>query len=263
MSDVLTISVDAHVATVMLNRPDKHNAIDLDMFSALGEAGEELKANRSVRAVVLAGAGDNFCSGIDTSVFEQSGGAIDPSMMAPVAPSPANVFQRAAYVWRELNSPVICAINGVAFGGGLQIALGADLRFASPGSRFSIMEIKWGLIPDLAISTTLRDIVPLDKVKELAWSGRIVDAREALELGLVTAIHDDPLGAAAEMAQAIAGRSPDAIRGIKTLCNRAWRLSDAQALALEAEIQSAILRSPNQAEAVRAVLERREPRFQD
>ena len=125
------------------------------------------------------------------------------------------------------------------------------------------MEIKWGLIPDLAISTTLRDIVPLDKVKELAWSGRIVDAREALELGLVTAIHDDPLGAAAEMAQAIAGRSPDAIRGIKTLCNRAWRLSDAQALALEAEIQSAILRSPNQAEAVRAVLERREPRFQD
>jgi enoyl-CoA hydratase/carnithine racemase len=263
MSDVLTISVDARVATVTLNRPHKHNAIDLAMFSALGDAGEELKADRSVRAVVLTGSGENFCSGIDTSVFEQAGSAIDPSMMAPVASSPANVFQRAAYVWRELETPVICAVNGVAFGGGLQIALGADLRFASPGARFSIMEIEWGLIPDLALSATLRDIVPLDRVKELAWSGRIVAAEEALELGLVTAIHDDPLLAATETARGIAARSPDAIRGIKRLCNRAWRLSDAEALALEAEIQSRILRSPNQLEAIMARLERREPRFQD
>ena len=136
MSDVLKTVVDGSVATVTLDRPDKHNAINLDMFSALGEA------DRSIRAVILTGAGDNFCSGIDTSVFAQGGNAIDPSMMAPVAPSPANVFQRAAYVWREIDVPVICAISGVAFGGGLQIALGADLRFASPGARFSIMEIK-------------------------------------------------------------------------------------------------------------------------
>jgi enoyl-CoA hydratase/carnithine racemase len=263
MSDVLTISVDSRVATVTLNRPDRYNAIDLDTFSALGEAGESLKADRSVRAVVLAGAGGNFCSGIDTSVFEAAGSAIDPSMMAPVAPSPANVFQRAAYVWRELDTPVICAIDGVAFGGGLQLALGADLRYASPGARFSIMEIKWGLIPDIAISTTLRDIMPLDKVKELAWSGRIVEAEEAVELGLVTAIHDEPLLAATEMARTIASRSPDAIRGVKRLCNEAWRLSDAEALSLEAAIQVRILRSPNQLEAVKANLERREPRFQD
>ena len=263
MSDVLKTVVDGSVAIVTLDRPDKHNAINLDMFSALGEAGERLKADRSIRAVILTGAGDNFCSGIDTSVFAQGGNAIDPSMMAPVAPSPANVFQRAAYVWREIDVPVICAISGVAFGGGLQIALGADLRFASPGARFSIMEIKWGLIPDLAISTTLRNILPLDKVKELAWSGRILDAAEALELGLVTAVHDDALAAATEFARGVAARSPDAVRGVKTLCNRAWQMSDAEALALEAQLQSVILRSPNQAEAVLANIERRAPAFQD
>lgn len=263
MGEMLTISIKDRVATVTLNRPDRHNAIDLDLFSALGEAGERLRADRLVRAVVLTGAGENFCSGIDTSVFSRAGQGIDPSLMTAVAPSPANVFQRAAYVWRELEVPVVCAIHGVAFGGGLQLALGADLRFASPGARFSIMEIKWGLIPDLAISTTLRNIVPLDKVKELAWSGRIIDAEEALELGLVTAVVEDPLGMAAEFAAGVAARSPDAIRGIKTLCNRAWQMSDAEALALEAKIQSDILASPNQAEAVRANLERRPARFED
>ncbi len=263
MSNVLTTSIDGHVAIVTLNRPNKHNAIDMDMFEAIGVAGEQLRGNRSVRAVVLTGAGENFCSGIDTSIFGDADAGIDANQLAPGEASPANFFQRAAYVWRELPVPVICAINGVAFGGGLQIALGADLRFAAPSARLSIMEIKWGLIPDIAISTTLRNILPVDRVKELAWSGRIVDAAEALELGLVTALHDDPVSAARQTATEIAGRSPDAIQSMKKLFNRAWQLPEAEALALEARLQLAILGSPNQGEAVAANMEGRAPVFSD
>ena len=263
MTDVVTTTIDEHVATVTLNRPDKRNAISIEMFAALGDAGEQLKARRAVRAVVLTGAGEHFCSGIDTSVFQQAGAGVEPTMMAPVEPSPANFFQRCAYVWRELDVPVICALQGIAYGGGLQIALGADLRFASPTTRLSILEVKWGLIPDLAISTTLRDILPLDRIKELAWSGRVVDAAEALELGLVTAIHDEPRAAAQEFAAEIAARSPDAIQSMKHLFNKAWQMSDAQALALEARLQGAIIGAPNQVEAAMANLQGRAAVFAD
>jgi enoyl-CoA hydratase/carnithine racemase len=262
MSDALTVTTEGHVAHVTLNRPDKHNAVSLGMFEALGETGEQLGADRSVRAVVLSGAGEHFCSGIDTGIFAKAEPAIDATSMAPGKSTPANFFQRAAYTWREMPVPVICAINGVAFGAGLQIALGADLRYAAPDARFSIMEIKWGLIPDLAISTTLRGILPLDKAKELTWTGRILDATEALELGLVTAVHDDPVTAALEAATGICSRSPDAIRSAKMLFNRAWQMSEAEALALEAELQTAILGSANQAEAVLANIEQREPVFE-
>jgi enoyl-CoA hydratase/carnithine racemase len=260
MGDVLKIDVRGHVADVMLNRPDKHNALNLELFAALGEAGAELARDRSVRAVVLHGAGENFCSGIDISVFAGAGAGIENSMLEPADGGAANFFQRAAYAWRELPVPVLCAVQGAAFGGGLQVALGADLRYARPDARFSIMEIKWGLIPDLAISTTLRHLVPLDKAKELAWSGRVVDGDEALSLHLVTALHDDPLAAAFDMAEAIAGRSPDAIRGIKALFNRAWQMGDADALSLEAALQRDIL---NQREAVQANFESRAPAFDD
>lgn len=263
MTEVLTMTIEEHVATVTLNRPAKHNAINFEMFAALAEAGEQLKSKPTVRAVVLNGAGDNFCSGIDTSVFKQAGAGIDPTMMAPVRPSPANFFQRPAYVWRELGVPVICALQGAVYGGGLQIALGADLRFAGPSARLSIMEIKWGLIPDLAISTTLRDILRLDQVKELAWSGRVVDAAEALELGLVTAVHDDPFAAAQQFAAEVANKSPDAIQSMKKLVNQAWQMSDADALALEAQLQSSILGAQNQVEAAMSNLEGRDPVFED
>ena len=262
MSDPLTISIDDHVATVTLNRPDKANAVNLAMFDALAEAGRQLAADRSVRAVVLCGAGDNFCAGIDVSLF-QGGLEFDASAMAPVGDSPANRFQLAAYVWRELPVPVICAIHGVAFGAGLQIALGADLRYARPDASLSIMEIKWGLIPDMAITTTLRDILPADKVKELAWSGRAVGAEEALAMGLVTALHDDPLAAALEAAAAIRVKSPDAIRAMKQLFNRSWRLADVEALALEAELQLGVMGKKNQLEAVMANMQKRAPEFDD
>jgi enoyl-CoA hydratase/carnithine racemase len=221
MSETVSISVSGHVAQVTLNRPDKANAVSLEMFDALGDAGEQLASRQSLRAVVLHGAGDNFCSGIDVGIFQQGDVVIDAQSMAPVEPSPANRFQRAAYVWRELPVPVICAITGVAYGAGLQIALGADLRYARADCRLSIMEVRWGLIPDMAISTTLRDLLPVDRAKELAWSGRIVSGEEALQLGIVTALHDDPLAAAMETAAAICAKSPDAVRSMKRLFNTA------------------------------------------
>lgn len=263
MSDTVELSIEGHVAHVTLNRSDKHNAINLEMFEALGAVGEQLMSQRSVRAVVLRGAGDNFCAGIDTSIFQQSGSVIDAQTMAPGESSPANVFQRAAYVWREIPMPVICAITGVAYGAGLQIALGADLRYARPDARMAIMEIKWGLIPDMAISTTLRDILAIDRVKELAWSGRIINGEEALQLGLVTALHDDPQAAATQTALAISAKSPDAIQAMKRLFNSAWHKSEAEALALEAELQLSVIGQENQLEAVMANLQNREPDFSD
>ena len=263
MNKSVIIEFEDHVAQVTLNRPEKNNAVSLEMFAALADAGQQLRKMQSLRAVVLTGVGANFCAGIDIDIFSQKEMVIDATALAPLKTSPANLFQQAAYVWRELPVPVICAIKGVAYGAGLQIALGADIRYASTDARLSIMEIKWGLIPDMAISTTLRDILPADRVKELAWSGRPVTGEEALQIGLVTAVHDDPLAAAQQTAADIAARSPDAIQATKQLVNSAWRLSDEAALALEAKLQLAVLGSANQREAVVANIQKRKPRFKD
>lgn len=260
MTSTVSVDVNAHVASVLLNRPDKMNAVNLDMFAELGEMGERLAADASIRVVVVSGAGDNFCAGIDTSIFGD-GQAISGDMMAPQSPSPANLFQRAAWVWRELPVPVICAIHGVAFGAGLQIALGADIRIAAPTARFSIMESKWGLIPDMAITATARNVIPLDRLKELALTGRVVAADEAQRIGLVTQVHEEPLAAAQATASAIAGRSPDAVRAMKTLFDEAWDAPVAAALAREAELQMAVMGGPNQREAVLANLQKRAPEF--
>lgn len=263
MRDRLKITIDDHVAEVMLDRADKFNALDIDMFRALDEAGRTLAAETSVRAVVLHGAGEHFCAGIDLGVLQGGGDAVARQLLEPVEGSAANLAQRAAYAWRELPVPVICALRGTTFGGGFQIAMGADLRIAAPDTQFSIMESRWGLIPDMAISATLRDILPPDKVKDLAWTARVFDATEALQLGLVTRVENDPLAAARILATQLRNRSPDSIRGIKQLVNASWGLSEAEALALEMRIQVGILGAPNQAEAVRANLEKRTPEFTD
>lgn len=260
---IVTVDAENHVADVMLNRADKMNAVDFEMFEALGAAADAVAADRSVRAVVLRGAGGNFCAGIDLSVLGNSDRDFGKALMSPVEPSVANIFQRAAYAWRELPIPVICAIEGVAFGAGMQIALGADIRYASPGARLSIMESKWGIIPDMGITATLRHLVSPDRAKELAWSARILDSTEAQALGLITAVTDDPVNAARQFAADCATRSPDAVRGIKTLVNEAWHKTEAEALALEARLQSGIIGGENQIEAVMANLEKRKPDFTD
>jgi len=263
MSDRVKIEIDAHVAEVTLNRADKLNALDLKMFAALAEAADSVASDASVRAVVLHGAGGNFCAGIDLSVLGESDFDFGKALDTPIEPSPANFFQRAAYAWRELSVPVICALEGVVFGGGLQVALGADIRYASPDAKLSIMESKWGLIPDMAISTTLRGLLTPDHIKELAWTARVLDSSEAKSLGLVTAVTDDPLGASRKLAAECAARSPDAIRGIKALINEGWQMSDTDSLALEARLQSGIIGGANQLEAVSANLHKRKPDFRD
>ncbi len=261
MADRVTVEINNHVAQVVLNRPDKHNAVDHAMFDALTETAESLGADGSLRAVVLCGKGENFCAGIDVSVFQ--GGAFDPASMRPRDGSPANYYQSVAYLWREMPVPVIAALHGASFGAGLQIALGADLRFASPAAKLSIMEIKWGIIPDMGISTTLPALMPIDAALELAWTGRVVSGEEAAALGLVTAAVGDPLASAMDAAAQIAAKSPDAIRATKTLFKEAWADRDTALLRREAELQMRVMASPNQKEAVMANLQKRDPDFGD
>jgi enoyl-CoA hydratase/carnithine racemase len=263
MSDRVTVETRNHIAEVTLNRPDKHNAVDLAMFRALLDAGDALADDTSVRAVVMSGAGENFCAGIDVSVFTDGLDGVDDEAFEPRRASPANFFQSAAYVWRELPVPVIAAIKGVAYGAGLQIALGADIRLADPRARFSIMEIQWGIIPDMAITATLRDVMPLDRIKDLAFTGRIIDGNEAMRMGLITSAVEDPLSAARALAMEIVEKSPDAIRAIKALINGAWRDTVEGGLRREADLQIAALATDNQKEAVKANLEKRRPDFQD
>lgn len=263
MTDVLKVEIAEQIATVTLNRPEKLNAVNFELLAALDEAGQQLAADRSLRAIVLTGEGRSFCAGLDLSAIQQGDAAELPAKLAPTKDSPANFFQRAAIVWREAPQPVICAIRGAAVGAGLQIAMGADLRYASPDCSLSVMEIKWGIIPDMGISQTMKGVLATDTAKELAWTGRTVAATEALDLGLVTAIVDDPLAVAMEKAKSIAGRSPDAIRAIKRLFVEAPGLSEADALRLEAELQMPILGSRNQLEAVAANMEKRAPEFKD
>jgi len=259
----VTVDSKSHVADVVLDRAEKMNAVDIAMFEALGEAADSIAADKSVRAVVLYGAGGNFCAGIDLSVMANSGMDFDRALKTPVAPSAANIFQRAACAWRELPIPVICAIEGVAYGAGMQIALGADIRFAALDATLSIMESKWGIIPDMGLTTTLRHIVAPDRVKELAWSARVLSSTEAEALGLITAVTEDPVGKGREFAEGCASKSPDAIRGIKALVNEAWQLTEGEALAMEARLQGGIIGAGNQLEAVAAILEKRKPEFRD
>lgn len=263
MSEPVKIARDGPVATVTLNRPEKHNAVDLQMFTALKAAGTELADDSSVRAVVLEGAGPSFCAGIDLSIFQQNDASTLTSRMSPDENSPANFFQRAAFIWREIPQPVICALHGSVFGAGLQIALGADLRFASADCRMSVMEIKWGIIPDMAISKTITRLLPVDKVKELAWTGRIFDAHEAQNMGVITALHEDPSQAAQATAAEIAAKSPDAVRAVKRLFDESVDMSTSQALQLEAELQMRLLGGRNQTEAVAANMQKRPPEFED
>jgi enoyl-CoA hydratase/carnithine racemase len=251
------------VAEVMLNRPDKYNALDLEMFHGLAAALDTLQHETGVRAVVLHGAGDNFCAGIDLEVLKSGGEAAMTELLSPVGETGATLAQWVACGWRRLPMPVICALQGIAYGGGFQVAMGADLRYASPDVKMSIMEARWGLIPDMAISATLRHVVPPDRIKELAFSAKVFDAEEGLRLGAITRLEEDPLEAARHMAAGISGKSPDAMRGIKRLVNAAWTASESEGLALEARIQAELLCSPNQAEAVRAGLEKREAKFED
>lgn len=245
------IESDGHVAVVTLSRPEKHNALDGAMFEAIVAAAEEVAATPGVRAVVLHGAGPSFCSGLDLASLMTGPVSVD-DILERAPGQDANPAQRVATDWIALPVPVIAAIHGSCFGGGMQIALGADIRIAAPDAKLSIMEIKWGLVPDMGITSTLPRLLRADVAKELTFTGRIVSGDEAAELGLVTRTAADPLAAALELAHAIADRSPDAIRSAKRLYDTAWNAPVDEGRLLETELQRALIGSPNQIAAVTA-----------
>lgn len=249
-----------HVAWVSLARPAKKNALDLPMFEALAAAARQLAEDQDARAVVLHGEGAVFSAGLDLGAFAGDPGTIR-SLLEKATGDAVNLAQRVVWAWRELPIPVIAALEGEVFGGGLQIALGADIRVAAPDARLSVMEVRWGLVPDMAGSRILPELVGYDVAMELALTGRIIDGAEARQLGLVTRVADDPLAEAEGIATTIAQRSPDAVRAIKYLLHRAPRLDDREGLDLETRLQMSVLGSSNQREAARAGLEGREPVF--
>ena len=266
ISGRVSVAIADGVAEVRLDRPDKLNALDPAMFEALIEAGERLRRAPALRAVVLHGAGRGFCAGLDMASFAAiaSGrreGA--PSNLAARTHGAANAFQQAALVWRDLPVPVIAAIHGVAFGGGFQIALGADIRYVAPEAKLSILEIKWGLVPDMGGIALMRELARGDVIRELAFTGRQFSGAEAVAYGFATAVHADPLAAARAAAREIASKSPDAVRALKRLLNAATDADTAAILIAESKEQAALIGSPNQIEAIRAGIEKREPRFAD
>ena len=256
------IDVVGHIADVRLVRSAKHNALDWEMFTSLDEASDELAERSDVRAVVLSGDGPSFCSGLDFPSFMS-----EPSRMEQIFErrdgDRANLAQRITYDWQRLPMPVIASLHGNCIGGGAQLALGSDIRVAAPDVRISVMEVKYGLIPDMGLTQTLLTLVGLDVAKELTFTGRFVEAEEALRLGLVTRIADDPLDAAGELAAEIATMSPDAIRRGKRLLNEAARARSEESLELEAELQRELLGSPNQLAAVQAALGGEPAEFSD
>jgi enoyl-CoA hydratase/carnithine racemase len=256
------VVVADHVATVTLTRAEKHNALDIPMFEQIIAAADGLATSTGVRAVVLHGDGASFCSGLDVVSIMASGNGLD-GLVERVSGDVPNWFQRAAHAWLELPMPVIAAVHGTCFGGGLQIALGADIRVAAPATRLSVMEVKWGLVPDMSITRTLPRLVGIDVAKELTFTGRVFDGAEAARLGVVTRLADDPLAAAHELATQIAGRSPDAVRAAKRLYDESWTGDAASTLALEAELQLGLIGSPNQLAAVAAGFSKEPAEFID
>ncbi|HZZ89287.1 MAG TPA: crotonase/enoyl-CoA hydratase family protein [Caulobacteraceae bacterium] len=271
MNDRVTISIEDGVADVRLARPDKMNALDNAMFEGLVAAGERLKTEKGVRAVVLSGEGRAFCAGLDMGNFGRMAEGPSDRPAANRADQglddrshgDANRAQYACWVWRELPVPVIAAVHGVAFGGGFQVALGADMRYVAPDARLAVMEIKWGLVPDMAGTQLMRHLAREDIVRELTYTGRIFSGEEAFQYGFATRLCADPRADALATAREIAGKSPDAIRAAKKILNAAVMSTAREGLVMESVEQLKLIGSPNQVEAVMSNMQKRAPAYAD
>jgi enoyl-CoA hydratase/carnithine racemase len=272
MSKVI-VEKNGPVKTVWMNRPEKRNALDGAMFAGLRDAGEQLKSMPEVRVVVLSGEGESFCAGLDFSSFNAmaSGERTAAPKDAPAEEAPSNLMpsgvthlgQQVAWVWQEVPVPVIAAVHGHALGGGIQIALGADIRIVHPDAQLSVREVHWGLVPDMTGTLTLSRLVRPDVAKELTFTARVLSGSEALTLGLATRLSDSPREDALAMAAEIAARSPEAVRGAKALFNRLFGAGAAEQLAEERRVIGSLIGSPNQVESITANFERRPPVFTD
>jgi enoyl-CoA hydratase/carnithine racemase len=259
MTDRVLLDVRDGVAYVTLNRPAKYNGLDLAMLRALVEAAGQVRRDRDVRAVVLAGAGKAFCAGLDFASVGRTPAAFARAGLK--LPGGTNLFQRACWAWRELPVPVIAVLHGHCFGGGMQLALAADFRIATPDCELSIMEGKWGLIPDMTGSVTLRELVSIDVAKRLIMTAEVFDGRQALEYGLVTAVADDPTASADALVTQLLTRSPDAVALTKRVLHRTWHRSPGRAFWIETVLQVRLLRGANHRIARAANLAHEQPRF--
>jgi len=252
-ADCVSLRIEGDVAFVALNRAEKRNALDMAMFRAIDKVSRELRKNRDIRAVIVQGQGEDFCSGLDIkSVLKEKSSAL--ALLAKWLPGQANLAQRASCNWRKIPVPVIMVIHGRCWGGGLQIALGADFRFATPDASFSIMEGKWGLIPDMGGNLALRELVSKDIALKLTMTAEVVPAQLALDYGLITGISEKPLQLALQLAGQITERSPDAVAAVKKLFHQNWFKSESWMLARESYYQVKILLGKNQKHAVKKQL---------
>lgn len=267
-TDRVLVDVADGVADVRMNRADKRNALDGAMFLALAEAGAGLRARPDVRVVVLHGDGPSFCAGLDFSSFEAmaggkgaGGGEGNPGALQ--ADGMTHLGQQVAWTWQQVPVPVIAAVHGHALGGGLQIALGADLRIVHPATQMSVREVHWGLVPDMTGTHFLTRLVPHDVAFELAVTARVFDGAEAARLGLATRLSETPLDDARALARQIAAQSPSAVRGVKELFSTMATERASEHFEAERSVISGLIGRPHQVEAVMANLERRPPVYAD
>ncbi len=262
----VTIDIVDGIADVRMNRADKRNALDNAMFTSLAAAGEYLKANSEIRAVVLSGDGASFCAGLDFGSFQamaqgpKSDGNVNAGVMTEGRIT--HLAQQVCWVWQEVPVPVIAAVHGHALGGGMQITLGADIRYVHPETQLSVREVHWGLIPDMTGTLMLSRLVRPDIAKELVFTAKIISGKEGYEIGLATHLSENPHADAMVLAREIAGRSPDAVRGAKKLLNLQANDGAAQQFANEREVIGRLIGHANQAEAVMSHFEKRPPNFQ-
>lgn len=249
----VTLFIENNVAIVTFNRAEKRNALDMAMFKTIDDISRQLKRNRKIRAVIVQAKGEDFCSGLDIkSVMSKKSSVL--SLLGKWLPGQANLAQRVSYNWRKIPVPVIMVIQGRCWGGGLQIALGADFRFVTSDASFSIMEGKWGLIPDMGANLALREIVAKDIALKLAMTAEIISAQTALGYGLVTHVSDEPLQQAMHLVEQITDRSPDAVAAVKKLYQQNWLKAEWRMLAKESYYQVKILLGKNQNKAVKKQL---------
>lgn len=257
----VTVDISDHIALVTLTRPDKMNGVDMEMAEALVEAGQSLMERDDVRAVVLSGQGDVFCAGLDVMSFAMLAQQDPEQIVMPRTHGNANLWQELALIWRRLPMPVIAALHGVAYGAGFQIALGADIRIAAPDSKLAIMEMKWGLIPDMGGMVLLPRLTGEDVVRRMTYTATPIEATQGLAWGLVTELAADPHAAALALAQEIAGKGPNAIRAAKRLIDIAYRADEDTVLLAESREQTDLIGKPEQMEVIAANMAKRAPKF--
>ncbi|MCK5770367.1 crotonase/enoyl-CoA hydratase family protein [Algiphilus sp.] len=247
MSQRVRTDIEGDIARVTLTRAKAHNGVDQAMMDGVIAAAESLADEKSVRAVILSGEGPSFCAGIDVKAFFGKGMSLDLAKLYARLYSPMrNKFQQFSLAWRDLPIPVIAAVHGNCFGAGIQLALGADFRIVRPDAQLSVMEAKWGLVPDMGGAVLLRELVSADIARLLTYTGRVVSGEEARSLGLATQVADDPVAAAETLAREIAARSPDAVAAGKLLLNEAWHDTESGALAAERRRQRQLMGRANQ-----------------